>query len=115
MTTQHEDISFSIGDNEQAQRMLLNLAISKLYTNPQKACVTEIISNCIDAHKEAGVKRPVEVTYPSSENSYTISFRDYGRGMNEEFMKNIFTKLGNSTKRDNEDCIGGSLTGPPSL
>lgn len=118
---------FSIDPKEAAR--VMNYLID-LYMDPVGSVVREITSNCIDAHRERDLKiagkvslekedvldnfetrNTVLVRY-TSQNSIlgigaSISFKDWGVGLSEERVSNIYTKLGASTKRESNDEIGG--------
>jgi hypothetical protein len=77
-----------------------------LYERPIEAVIREILINAIDAHKEAGVTRPVELHLPSAFNE-RFSVRDFGKGLsNDEFME-IYLDYGKSTRRHTNDINGG--------
>ena len=56
---------------------------SSLYSNPKFAVVREILCNAWDAHKAAGVTRPVEVTITNK----IFSVKDFGSGIAPEDME----------------------------
>lgn len=81
---------------------------SKLYTNPIRAIVREICTNAHDAHIMAGTPtRPFDVSLSTRLDS-TYVVRDYGPGLSEEMVRNIFTCYGKSTK-DQSNLFNGAL------
>lgn len=84
---------------------MLSDILSTLYANPERSVLREYIANAIDAHQAAGTKRPVEVKLPT-QNSATLTIRDYGGGLSEEALQNTFFKYVASTKTEDDDQIG---------
>lgn len=83
-------------------------ALGKLYSSPARAVLREYLANAIDAHVEAGGKRPpVEISLPSRDNDNVLSIRDYGNGMSEEGFTQILSRYGASTKRNSNKLTGG--------
>lgn len=76
---------------------------SSLYSNPKFAVVREILCNAWDAHKAAGIERPVEVTI--SDQKFVV--KDFGSGIAPEDMTDIYCVYGSSTKQNQENQIGG--------
>ena len=92
---------------DESSSVFLMDALGKLYSQPARAALREYLANGIDAHVEAGGKRPaVEITLPSHENR-TLSIRDFGNGISEENFKNILRRYGASTKRHSNKLTGG--------
>jgi len=81
--------------------------ISGLYSDKIKSITREIWSNAFDAHVEAGIPdKPFEVTFPSAFN-LTFRVRDFGLGMDHDFMMGGYTLIGNSTKDQSNSQVGG--------
>ena len=79
---------------------------SRLYTNPIRAIIRETVSNAIDAHIMAGVDKKIKLHLPTAiEPEYYVE--DFGIGMSEETIYQVYTQYGNSTKGESNDCIGG--------
>ena len=77
-----------------------------LYTDKMLAFVREYSSNAVDAHVEAGIPdRPIKVQWPTIWDP-TFRVRDYGRGLSLEQIRDVFTVLGVSTKREDNSQIG---------
>ena len=84
---------------------MLSDILSTLYANPERSVMREYIANAIDAHKIAGVTRPVEVTLPTTANP-TLLVQDFGNGLSYDGMKNTFFKYVASTKTNDDSQIG---------
>jgi len=118
---------FKITDGSQA---IIMDSLINLYSDPIGSIVREITSNCIDANRERNLKIdgkiPMETEDDKSfwSNRQTvcieyitkntilgvdecIMFHDYGCGLSQERVQNVFTTFGASTKRDNNYEIGG--------
>lgn len=80
--------------------------LTNLYNDPEGAVFREYVANGIDAHLAAGVNKPVDIYLPTAE---TPMFRvqDYGIGMSQHDIENIYSMYGASTKRNNNLGIGG--------
>ena len=88
-----------------------------IYSNPIGTIVREITSNCFDSHIEANVNKPVIIrkTFDKKDNTYYISFIDFGVGISPERMKEIYSVYFESTKRDDNNQIGGYGIGAKSV
>ena len=75
------------------------------YSNPTLAVVREISANALDANAEANASRKIEVTIPSSLNPHFV-VRDFGGGLSQEDVFNLYSKYGKSTKRESNNYIG---------
>ncbi len=82
--------------------------LTNLYNDPRTAILREYTTNGIDAHIEAGVKRPVEVILPSYLTP-ELRIRDFGIGMNWEDIRKTYSQYGRSTKETTNlqtGCLG---------
>lgn len=79
--------------------------LTDLYKDPLKSTIREVMSNAIDATIEAKSNKAIEITLPTI-LSPILHIRDYGVGMDIEDLENIYTKYGNSTKRNDFEQIG---------
>lgn len=97
------ETSFRIDKENIAQ--ILDILRNATYSNKPLAVVREYCSNALDAHKALGITRPIQVALPSR---FTQEFRvrDFGPGLSESEMFEIFTSYGASTKRDSNAYIG---------
>ena len=85
---------------------IFSILRNKLYSNKPLAIIREYCTNAFDAHVEAGIpERPIEVSFPTAfKNSLTI--RDFGHGLSESDVFNVFASYGESTKRNTNDQVG---------
>lgn len=83
-----------------------DLVINKLYTRPIDTIVQELVSNAWDAHQTANALRNIEVTAPTSLTPSLI-VKDYGTGLSEEDIENVYTKVFVSTKQSDNNTLGG--------
>lgn len=85
---------------------IFNVLRNKMYKNKVLAVVREYSTNAQDAHIEAGKNSlPIEVTLPSKMIPY-FKVRDYGPGLSDDQVRNIYAMYGASTKRDSNDFNG---------
>lgn len=73
--------------------------LSELYEDPELAVLREYSTNAWDSHQEAGQTRPIEVTLPSALDQF-LRIKDFGVGLSEWEIENVYSKYGASTKRD---------------
>jgi hypothetical protein len=100
-----EEIEFSISDARWVMR-----SMADLYSNRELAVVREYSTNAFDSNVERAIAEgrdpePIVVTLPSALNPY-FTVQDFGIGMSESELKEIYTQFGNSTKRDSNDFNG---------
>jgi hypothetical protein len=80
---------------------------SGLYANKIRAIIREYSCNAVDSHIEAGKGDvPFDVHLPSALEPW-FSVRDYGVGLDENQVRDIFTTYFESTKTSTDDLIGG--------
>lgn len=80
---------------------------SGLYANKIRAIVREYSCNAYDSHVEAGrADCPFDVHLPNALEPY-FAVRDYGVGLDDQQVTNIFTTYFESTKTETDDLIGG--------
>lgn len=95
---------FKITEATQA-RILVSLS-DKMYTNKQLAAIREYSTNAADAHTV--VNKPINeiiVTFPTMDD-LNFSVRDFGTGLNEYQIRNIYCVFGESTKRNSNEFNG---------
>ena len=86
---------------------LFQILRNNLYSDKPLAVIREYFANATDAHVAAGTpNRPVAVTMPTDMEP-TLVIRDFGFGLDQEGIFNVFASYGASTKRDSNDAIGG--------
>lgn len=79
---------------------------SSIYNkSPILAFIRETISNGWDAHIQAGIQTPLDITLSDDE----VTFTDYGLGIPTDLptFQNIYGNYGKGTKRDDVNMIGG--------
>jgi len=111
-----EEVQFTIDTSTDKMFHLL----SNLYTNPLGAVIREISTNCLDAHRLSdNIDKPFQINISGEmEDNKYIEFRDYGPGMSEDQVKNIFTVMGKSTKENTNDqtgCLGLGSKSPHAI
>lgn len=85
--------------------IIIDLLTSKIYSNPQLACIREIICNAWDSHiaaKKTDV--PIEI---SLNNQGDFVVKDFGTGIPHDKIRDIYLVYGDSTKSLSEDQTGG--------
>lgn len=100
--------------NMAATAEAFNILSSSLYSNPKLAIIRELSTNANDAHKQAGKEDyPFNLHLPTANEPF-FNIRDYGDGIPEDLIYNIYTSYFVSTKTDDENqtgCFGlGSKT-----
>lgn len=94
--------NFSIAVNANT----FDILMGKLYETPIQTLVQEVVSNAWDAHQAAGTTRKIDVTEPTYTNSHFI-VKDYGTGLSETAIAEIYTSLCTSTKQSDNNSFGG--------
>ena len=92
----------SLGD----QAHILSILHDKLYSNKPLAVLREYSANAWDAHREVGKhETPIRIVLPTELDS-TLIIRDFGPGLSEADVYNVFVRYGASTKRDTNSQVG---------
>ena len=106
-SSEFKNKTFGIKDAGKVFRIL----IDGIYSDGPGSIMREIASNCIDANKESGSTKNIEITFVEKDallgEDYSIIFKDYGVGISPERMYDIFCYLGESTKDGDNEAIGG--------
>ena len=89
----------------QASAKAFEILSSNIYTNKVRAVIREYNCNAYDAHVAAGNGQPWDVHLPTHLESY-FSVRDYGTGLSDEQVREIFTTYFHSTKTNSNDFVG---------
>ena len=119
LETQPQDVTFH-GDFEQRDvaigdvAFILDMFADKVYSNKERAVIRELACNAHDSHVMAGTTDvPFNVHLPTQLEPW-FSLRDYGTGLPDDDIANIYGAIGVSTKRDSNEVIGcfgiGSLS-----
>jgi len=81
--------------------------LANIYENPALAFIREMACNAYDAHVMAdNLDKSFDLHFPTKDNPNLI-IRDYGTGLSKEFMETRYTSVGDSTKKNSDDEIGG--------
>lgn len=85
---------------------IANILQDTLYTDKILAPIREYSTNAMDAHIEAG--RPTEPILVKLPNRFSPVFavRDYGIGMDDHRIWEVFCNYGSSTKRNTNEQVG---------
>jgi len=88
---------------------LLGILRNQLYSDKIQAVIREYCTNAMDANIDAGVPDcPIQVSLPNS-FSPIFKVRDFGKGLSEQQIYNIYISFGDSSKRNTNDqtgCLG---------
>lgn len=82
---------------------VLSILYDKTYSDKRMAVVREYCCNAIDEHKIHCPMRPIEIQITNNE----WSVRDFGAGLDKHSIFNVFGKFFESTKRGENQSIGG--------
>jgi hypothetical protein len=93
---------------------ILDMFADKVYSNKERAVIRELACNAHDSHVMAGTTDvPFDVHLPTQLEPW-FSLRDYGTGLEDADIANVYGAIGVSTKRDSNEVIGcfgiGSLS-----
>lgn len=92
--------------DEKGKAHIFAILRDSLYTNKPLAVIREISANAFDANVEAGNSSlPIEVSLPNVLEP-VLKVRDFGLGLDEDDIQNIYCKYGASTKRSSNEYIG---------
>jgi Histidine kinase-, DNA gyrase B-, and HSP90-like ATPase len=105
VVTQGVQGAVSFGIKQEGLAHIFNVLRNQLYSDKILAVLREYSCNAVDAHTEAGHSRPIEVTLPSR-LSLELKIRDYGLGLSETDIQEIYAFYGESTKRKSNSLIG---------
>lgn len=96
--------SFAISLRNQAH--LMTILRDTLYSDKILAVLREYSANAWDAHRQSGCKDiPIRVTLPTHAEP-TLVIRDFGSGLSEEDLYQVYTQYGESTKRESNETVG---------
>lgn len=96
----------SFGIKQEGLAHIFSVLRNQLYSDKILAVIREYSTNAVDAHVEAGkAKLPIKVTLPSRFNS-VFKVRDFGLGLSDQDIQDIYAFYGESTKRKSNQLIG---------
>jgi hypothetical protein len=102
-TTINKSADFGIEDEDLSH--IMGILRSQIYSDKLLAVIREYSTNARDANIEAGNDSPITITLPTFANP-ELSFEDYGYGLTDEEVCNLYVKYGASTKRNSNDYTG---------
>ena len=98
--------SFQFGIKESGLSHIFNVLRNQLYSDKVLAVIREYSCNAVDAHVEIGkADVPIKIILPT-QLTPEFKVRDYGRGLTEKEIAEIYAMYGESTKRGSNDQIG---------
>jgi hypothetical protein len=101
-TLEGERVGMTIDDTALAHIMSV---LTDLYKDPEMAVLREYSTNAFDAHVEAGITSPIEVTLPTGLAPF-LTIQDFGKGMDADDIRYIYSRYGTSMKRNSNDVVG---------
>ena len=99
--------SQEIGDfTFEANAKMFSLIMEKIYSDPPRAVVRELLTNAFDSHIAAGCPaRRIKMLLPTRwEPSFSV--RDYGTSLSHIDMMGLYTTIGATTKDQSNDQVG---------
>lgn len=85
---------------------IMGILRDTLYSDKVLAVLREYSSNAWDAHREIGKKDlPIKVVLPTVSDP-TLIIRDFGPGLSQEGVFEVYTQYGRSTKRGTDEAVG---------
>jgi hypothetical protein len=98
--------SYQFGIRNEDLPHIFGVLRNQMYSDKILAVIREYSTNAYDAHVVAGIKdSPIFITLPSALFP-EFRVRDYGFGMSEDQVKDIYAWYGNSTKRNDNNTVG---------
>lgn len=95
--------AFGIANNSH----MFNILSSGLYSDKIGATIREVSCNAMDAHVEIGTpERPIQVKLPSALDK-TFYVKDWGPGLSDDQVRQLYIIYGLSTKQLSDDQTGG--------
>lgn len=79
--------------------------LAGVYKDTITALIREYSTNGLDAQREAGVTKPIEISLPSALRPI-FEVRDHGVGMSADEVTSLYSMYGASTKRGSNDFTG---------
>lgn len=109
-TATHEIILSNVGTTGEFKirnsAKAFNILSSGLYSNKIRAIIRELSCNAVDSHVGAGKPDvPFEVHLPTILEPW-FAVRDFGLGLDNDQVVNVYTTYFESTKTDSNDFIG---------
>lgn len=111
LDTAREETISTIGGSQKfkmnASAKAFQILSSGIYERKIEAIVRELSCNAYDSHVMAGkVDVPFRLQLPTWKNDNVFAIEDFGVGLSEEEVYNVYTTYFESTKTDSNDVIG---------
>jgi hypothetical protein len=84
---------------------MFKILSDSLYSDKIQAVVRELSTNAYDSHIASSNKNPFKVILPTQANPNFV-VRDYGTGLSQTDMEELYTTYGASNKNDSNDFVG---------
>lgn len=84
---------------------IFSILTESVYSMPRMAGIREIISNALDANTRTNSEVPIKIKTPSALDP-VFSVRDFGPGLTSDEIRDLYTSLGSSSKKEIENEIG---------
>ena len=95
---------FGISLNDAAH--IMTILRDTLYSDKVLAVIREYSANAWDSHRDSGIPdKPIKITLPT-ELEPTLRIRDFGKGLSQEDVFQVYTQYGASTKRNSDNSVG---------
>jgi hypothetical protein len=90
----------------EANSVMFDLLSSRLYSDKPLAVIRELSTNALDAHIENNTQdKPFIVHLPTQLEPF-FSIRDFGKGMSNDTVMDLFSTMGSSSKRESNRFNG---------
>ena len=87
--------------------ILMNMLSKNLYSDSIGSAIRETVSNSLDSHRRSKCNKAIIVSLLlNEEGNYEFSSEDFGTGLDADDVKNIISKYGMSTKRQEANSLG---------
>ena len=94
------------GIKPEGMPFILSILRDKIYSDKIGSICREALANALDSMVESGKgDKPIEISIPTQLQPI-YSVRDFGKGLSNEDMVNVFIQYGSSTKRNRNDLVG---------
>lgn len=104
--TESAGVQTTSGFNIARTPHMFNILSSGLYSDKVAAVLREISCNAMDAHIMGGTPdKPFQVKLPTSLDR-TFYVKDWGPGLNDKEVRELYTTYGWSSKQQNDDVTG---------
>lgn len=101
--------TINVGIDENSIDLIID-RLTDMYQDPIASTVRELVSNGLDACLETGgrvfIRAPRKMRNLDFDDQLKFEVEDEGTGMSIDEIRNIYTKYGASTKRDDMNQIG---------